>query len=123
MSIGEQSLTVEEFDNKHKGLLNQALELINTHPDIPEDMEQHEIMSAMILMGNELSANLHNRVPEIVALRDEIARKDKQITKLQETNQNLFLKVGNKPDHGQEPGSTEKPLKTFDEIKQMIDRL
>ncbi len=121
--LGNNSITVEEYDEKYKPLLNTVLDLMNTHPDIPEDVEQHEIISAVITMGNELSATLHNRVPEVVKLREEIAKKDRQINKLQETNQQLYLRVGALPNANQSQEGQEKPKKSFDEIKAMIDRM
>jgi hypothetical protein len=121
--IDNKSLTVEEFDEKYKPLLNTALDLMNTHQEIPDDVVQADVMGALIMMGNELSATLHNRVPEIVKLQDEIAKKDKTIAKLQDTNQQFFLKIGTLPDPNKKPEGEEKPKKSFAEIRAMIDRL
>lgn len=121
---GNKSLTVEEYEAKYKPLLNQALDLLNTHSDIPEEVVQSDVISAVITMGNELSATVNGRVPEIVKLQEEIAKKNKQISKLQETNQQLFLKVGNYQDPSKKTDDPDdRPKKSFSEIKAMIENM
>jgi len=120
----DRSMTIEDYEGKYLPLLNTALDLMNTHQDIPEEVDQSDIISALITMKKELGATLHNRVPEFVKLQEDMARKDKQIRKLQETNQQLYLKVGNTPEPGKNPDEPDKPpKKSWEEIKAMIDKI
>lgn len=122
--MDEKSITIEEFKEKYVPMLNTAGDLIINHPDIPEEVNQGDVLSSIQFLASELEVSLKNRVPEIVKLQEAIERKDKQIKKLQETNQQLFLKVGSPKDPKQNPDNPQdKPKKTFQEIKAMMDSL
>ena len=120
MADNENNLTVEEFREKYEPLLNVAADLIITHPDIPETVDQSETLSAIKLLQTELEQTLEGRVSAINELEDKIARQEKQIRKLQETNQQLFLKVGTKADPKPDP---KPPKKSFAEISAIINNL
>lgn len=116
------ALTAEEFDQKYVPLLNRAGELIISHENIPDDVEQSEILSAITLLKTELEQSLNGRVTEVNELQLKVDAKDKQIRKLQETNQALFLKVGQKVEPPPDPDP--KPAKlSFAEIRAKIDNL
>lgn len=117
-----KSITAEEFEEKHVPLLNTIAELVMSHDDVPEEVEQADLLGALTTLTTELRASLTGRVPEHVKLQEELARKEKQVRKLQETNQALFLKVGSPADKAQDVNA-EKPKKTFDEIREMINRM
>lgn len=121
--LEQKSVTAEEFEEKYVPVLNTVAELVISHPDIPEEVEQSDLLGALTMLTNELRNDLNNRVPEVVKLQDELAKKNKQVLKLQETNQQLYLKVGSRPDPSKDPSSEEKPKKTFAEIKAMIEKL
>ena len=121
--LEQKSVTAEEFEEKYVPVLNTVAELVISHPDIPEEVEQSDLLGALTMLTNELRNDLNNRVPEVVKLQDELAKKNKQVLKLQETNQQLYLKVGSRPDPSKDPNNEEKPKKTFAEIKAMIEIL
>lgn len=118
-----RSVTKEEFEEKYSPLINTIAELVISHPDIPEEVEQSDLLGAITLLKTELSNQLNGRVPEFVKLQDELAKKNKQVTKLQETNQQLYLKVGSIPDPSKNPMNTEPQKKSYAEIKSMIENL
>lgn len=118
-----KSVTIEEFEEKYIPVLNTVAELVISHPDIPEEVEQSDLLGALTMLTNELRNELNGRVPEFVKLQDELAKKNKQVIKLQETNQQLYLKVGTYPDPSKKPEGEDKPKKSFAEIKAMIDKL
>ena len=121
--IETKTLTAEEFESKYIPILNAVAELVISHPEIPEDMDQSDLLGSITLLTSEMRNELTGRVPEIVALQDKIAKQAKQIVKLQDTNQILFLKQGNYRD----PNELEEPVKpqkkSFDDIKRMIESL
>ena len=122
--LEKKSVTAEEFEEKYVPVLNTVAELVISHPEIPEEVDQSDLLGALTMLTNELRDDLNDRVPEVVKLQDELAKKNKQILKLQETNQQLYLKVGSRPDPNKDPGAgEEKPKKTFAEIKAMIEKL
>ena len=102
MADNGNNLTVEEFREKYEPLLNVAADLIITHPDIPETVDQSETLSAIKLLQTELEQTLEGRVSAINELEDKISRQEKQIRKLKETKEKLFLKAGKKEDKKQE---------------------
>lgn len=120
-----ESITVEEYESKVAPLLDIAAELIMGHPDIPDEVDQSEVLSSLLTLKKEMNNSLHNRVPEHVKLQKEIERLHKQNDKLKDTNNQLFLLVGKVPDPNQQQGNdpNAKPKRTFAEIKQMIDAL
>ena len=73
-----RSLTIEDFESKYLPQLNNAAELILSHPDIPDEIDQAEILGALNTLSGELRADLEGRVPEIVKLQEKIARLEKQ---------------------------------------------
>ena len=117
------SLTVELFENKFVPILNSISELIISHPDIPEGVEQADLLGILSSVTTEMRNVANNRVPELVKRDEQIARKDNQIKKLQETNQQLYLKVGTYPDPNKKNEDDTPPKKTFAEIKAMIEKL
>ncbi len=119
----EPSITVEEYESKYIPLIDKAAELIMGHPDIPEDVDQSEVLSGIIALRKELDNSLHQRVPEQVKLQDEIERLKKQNDKLKDTNQQLFLQVGRAPDPNKQQDDGKPPKRSFEEIKRMIDSL
>lgn len=121
--MDEKSITVEEFKEKYVPILNEAADLIISHPEIPEEVDQAEILSSIKFLANELETSLEQRVPEIVRLQEKLERQNKQIKKLQETNQQLFLKVGSREAPPKPDAEQEKPKKSFAEIKAIIDNL
>ena len=124
MSGEPKSVTSEEFEEKYVPLLNTVAELVISHPDIPEEVEQSDLLGSLTMLTNELRNGLTDRVPEFVRLQQELDKKNKQVNKLQETNQQLFLKVGNYQSPGKQPGGEEeRPKKSFDEIKNIIENL
>lgn len=121
--MDEKSITIEEFKEKYIPVLNMAADLIISHPDIPEEVDQGEVLSSIKFLANELETSLEHRVPEIVQLQDKLDRQNKQIKKLQETNQQLFLKVGTRQEAPKLDDMQEKPKKSFAEIKALIDNM
>lgn len=121
--LEQKSVTAEEFEEKYVPVLNTVAELVISHPDIPEEVEQSDLLGALTMLTNELRNDLNNRVPEVVKLQDELTKKNKQVLKLQETNQQLYLKVGSRPDPSKDQANEERPKKTFAEIKAMIEKL
>lgn len=120
--MSDVSITPEEFNEKYVPLLNAAADLIISHPEIPEDIEQSDLLTALNVMKTEMGNTLEHRVAEVNSLEDKLARKDKQIKKLQETNQQLFLKVGTKAETP--PELDKKPVrKSFAEIGAIINNL
>ena len=120
--MADVSITPEEFNEKYVPLLNAAADLIISHPEIPEYIEQSDILTALNVMKTEMGNTLEHRVAEVNSLEDQLARKDKQIKKLQETNQQLFLKVGTKVETP--PEQDKKPArKSFAEIGAIINNL
>ena len=117
----ENAVTVEEFEEHYVPLLNAAADLLLTHPDIPEDMYMGETLASIHFLSEQLEESLKNRVPQINALEDKIEKQKTQIRKLQETNQSLFLRLGSRQQEA--PPPQEKPVKTFREIKTIIDAL
>lgn len=117
----ENAVTVEEFEEHYVPLLNAAADLLLTHPDIPEDMDMGETLASIHFLSEQLEESLKNRVPQINALEDKIEKQKAQIRKLQETNQSLFLRLGSRQQEA--PPPQEKPVKTFREIKTIIDAL
>lgn len=43
--MADVSITPEEFNEKYVPLLNAAADLIISHPEIPEDIEQSDILT------------------------------------------------------------------------------
>ncbi len=121
--MAEPSITAEDFESKYMPALNQAAELIMGHPEIPDEVDQAEVLSAILTLQTELKNSLHNRVPEIVKLQEEIERARKQNDKLKDTNQQLFLQVGKIPDPAKQQDEGKPPKKTYAEIKRMLDSL
>ena len=64
--LTSKSLTIEDFENKYLPRLNDAAELILSHPDIPEEIDQAEILGALTTLSGELRATLEGRVPDIL---------------------------------------------------------
>ena len=120
--MADVSITPEEFNEKYVPLLNAAADLIISHPEIPEDIEQSDILTALNVMKTEMGNTLEHRVAEVNSLEDQLARKDKQIKKLQETNQQLFLKVGTKVETPPEQDK-KSARKSFAEIGAIINNL
>ncbi len=121
--MAEPSITPEDFENKYMPLLNAAAELIMGHPEIPDEIDQADVLSGILLLQGELKNSLHNRVPEIVKLQDEVASLKKQNTKLQDTNHKLFLEVGKAPSPAKDEDDNKPVKKSFEEIKRMIESL
>lgn len=122
--IERQSITATDFEEKYVPLLNQVAELIISHPDIPEEYDQSDLLGALTTITTEFRNEVAGRVPEIVRLQDAIAKKDKQITKLQETNQQLYLRVGALPDpNKKDEGADAPPKLTFEQIKRKLESL
>lgn len=118
-----RSLTIEDFESKYLPQLNNAAELILSHPDIPDEIDQAEILGALNTLSGELRADLEGRVPEIVKLQEKIARLEKQNLKLQDTNQQLFIKIGTPPDPSKQKEDIEPPKKSWEEIEAIIKNL
>ncbi len=121
--MAEPSITVEEFDSKYANLIDKTAELIMGHPDIPEEVDQSEILSGIIILKKELENSLHNRVPEAVKYQEEIERLKRQNDKLKDTNQQLFLQVGRAPDPSKQTDEGKPPKRSFEEIRRMLDSL
>ncbi len=120
-----ESITVEQYENTVSPLLDIAAQLIMDHPDIPDHVDQAEVLGSILTLKKEMNASLRNRVPEQVKLQEEIDRLKKQADKLKDTNNQLFLLVGKQPDPSQQQANdpNAKPKRSFAEIKQMIDAL
>ena len=117
----ENRLTKEDFKEVYEPMLDQIAGLIITHQEIPEEVDQSELLAAINLCKAELEQTLENRVAEINTLQQQIATKDRQVKKLQETNQQLFLKLGSQTP---QPDPTPQPQrKTFAEIGALINNL
>ena len=123
VNMEKKSVSIEEFEEKYVPILNTVAELVISHPDIPEDVEQSDLLGSLTMLTMELRNGLNDRVPELVKLQEELVKKTKQVTKLQETNQQLFLKVGAYQDPDKKLDDPEKPKKSFDEIKAIISNL
>lgn len=123
MSMEQKSVSKEEFEEKHVPVLNTIAELVLSHPDIPEEVQQADLLGTLTMLTGELRNGLEGRVPELVKLQEEVAKKNKQVLKLQETNQQLFLRVGSYQDPNAKPDDVERPKKSFDEIKAIIENL
>ena len=121
MSEENTRLTPEEFKNTYEPVLDQIASLLITHPEIPEDVDQSELLAAINLCKTELEQTLEGRVEEINSLQQQISTKDRQVKKLQETNQQLFLKLGSQQII-QDP-KPEVKKKTFAEIGALINNL
>ena len=121
--LTSKSLTIEDFENKYLPRLNDAAELILSHPDIPEEIDQAEIVGALTTLSGELRATLVGRVPEILECQKKIPRLEKQNLKLQDTNQQLFIRMGTPPDPAQQQDNVDPPKKSWDEIKDIIRSL
>ena len=117
------SVSAEEFEEKYVPTLNTIAELMISHPDIPEEIQQSDLLGSLTTLTNELRNGLNNRVPELVKLQEEVSKKQKQILKLQETNQQLFLRVGSYKDPSEKKDEFDRPKKSFDEIKAMIENM
>lgn len=123
--IEQQSITATDFEERYVPLLNQVAELVISHPDIPEEYDQSDLLGALTTITTEFRNEVTGRVPEIVRLQDALAKKDRQITKLQETNQQLYLRVGALPDPNKKDGdgSGAPPRLTFEQIKRKLESL
>ncbi len=121
--LTSKSLSIDEFETKYLPQLNNAAELILSHPDIPEEIDQAEILGALNTLSGELRATLENRVPEIIKCQNKIAKLEKQNLKLQETNQQLFLRMGSQPDPAQQQENAEPVKKSWEEIEAIIKGL
>ncbi len=119
----QKSVTATDFEEKYVPLLNQVAELIISHPDIPEDYEQSDLLAALTTLTTEFRNEVTGRVPEIVRLQDVLAKKDKQILKLQETNQQLYLRVGAPPDPSKKDDNGAPPKLTFEQIRKKLENL
>ena len=120
--MADERLTKEVFEEKYLPMLNQIGELIINADDVPEDVDTTELLAAVNLVKGELSATFEDRVAEISNLKAENEALRRKNTRLQETNQGLFLKLGSQP---QTPPPADPPPKKkgWGEIKSMIDNL
>ena len=122
-SFDVRSMTKEEFETVEVPRLNTIAELLSSHPDIPEEVDLGELQGALSTLANELRSSVTNKVPEIVKLQTDIDKKDKQIRKLQESNQQLFLRIGTAPDPTKQPDTAEKPKLSWGDIGRIIDNM
>jgi DNA repair exonuclease SbcCD ATPase subunit len=88
-----KSMTLEEFTEIYQGRLLNIRDLVLSHQGIPEEMQQHELISALDSSIAELSRTLTGRVGEVNELKGKIANLEKLNRSLQQTNNEYYLQV------------------------------
>lgn len=117
MSIEKESLRIEDYESNIKEKMNQIADLVISHPEIPDEYDQGELVAVIQQVGLELKQTLENKVPEINRLQNEIDKQKKQIEKLKDTNQQLYLKSTTVQQRDIEPEVKEPPKPDWEEIK------
>jgi len=122
--MGDKSLSAEDFSTNYIPKINAIADLIISHPDIPDDLNQADLLGALTIVTKELGNDLNGRVPEINRLQSENEKQKKQILKLQEMNQQFYLQLGTKTNNEQANAApAEKPKKNWAQIKAEMESI
>lgn len=120
----EARIKLDDYNDKIKDRLETIGSLIISHPEIPDDIDQSELLTTIRIVGDELEKVLENRVPEINTLNAKIENLKHQNDKLKETNQKLFLSVKEVQKEDVKPMiETEKPKPSWEQIKSFISNM
>lgn len=110
------SITLEKYLSDIVPMLNAADDLLNSHPDVPEDVPLEKISSSFIQLDREMRRVLENRVPEIARLQAELDKEKARNAQLKDKNQALFLQVTTQQPVVEHNQSDKPQLKSWDEI-------
>jgi hypothetical protein len=87
----EKSITLDEYKDVYAPKLDTIRELILSHQDIPDDVQQSEVLIALDSTRKELERSLNARIPEIDELNKKVASLEKLNRSLQNTTQEYYL--------------------------------
>ncbi len=117
-------LTKEIYEGSYVPTINTIGELILSHPEIPDGVQQADLLTTLSTMAEEMRTVVDGKLPAVEKLEKELDKSKKLIRQLQDTNQKLFLDLKTKQNTAMQSAGQEPPKKkSFDEIKRMIDGL